>query len=165
MSNHMHPNKGFKVWIETETVSAFGQQMQRKLAMFPLFARKAWKLGPLLCQRKREALIFLHTDFCKYWVPDIFLVWLVCLLLARCGPKPPGKDLPSTVNLDRLTWTFSSDYQFGGTFFPSSCGPKYQQLIPYLQNYDFYACGLSLILLNLKTYLLTFLLFDVPMSV
>lgn len=67
VSSHMHPNKGFKVWIETETVSAFGQQMQRKLAMFPLFARKAWKLGPLLCQRERKALIFLHTDFCKYW--------------------------------------------------------------------------------------------------
>lgn len=118
VSNHMHPNKGFKVWIETETVSAFGQQMQRKLAMFPLFARKAWKLGPLLCQRKREALIFLHTDFWKYRVLDKFLVWLVCLLLARCDPKPPRKDLSSTVNLYRLTWAFPSDYQFGDTFFP-----------------------------------------------
>lgn len=43
VSNHMHPNKGFKVWIETETVSALSQQMQRNLAMFPLLARKAWK--------------------------------------------------------------------------------------------------------------------------
>lgn len=92
VSKHMHPNKGFKVWVETESVSAFGQQMQRKLAMFPLFARKAWKLGPLLCQRKREALIFLHTDFWKYWILDIFLVWLVCLLLAGCDSKPPRKE-------------------------------------------------------------------------
>lgn len=150
MSNHMHPNKGFKVWIDTETVSAFGQQMQRKLAMFPPFARKAWKLGPLLCQRKREALIFLHRDFWKYWVLDIFLVWLVCLLLARCDPKLPRKDLSSTVNLYRLMWAFSSDYQFGDTFL-GFCSPKYQQLIPYLWNYSFCACGLPLMLLNLKT--------------
>lgn len=93
VSNHMHPNKGFKVWIEAETVSELGRWMQRKLAMFPLLARKAWKLRPFLCQREREALISLRTDFCNYWVPDLFLVGLVCLLLARCGPKHPGKDL------------------------------------------------------------------------
>lgn len=116
ISNHMHPSKGFQVWIETDTVSALGQQMQIKLAVFPLLARKARELGPFLHQRKGEALIFLRMGF-AHVESDLISVEFVRLLLARCGPKPPGKQLSFAVNSNSSICSFS--YDIGVTVFPS----------------------------------------------
>lgn len=122
----------------------------KEVGHVPCTCQKSMKAGALPLSKKKEAVIFLHTDFCKYWVPDLFLVGLVCFLLTRHGPKLPGKDLWSTVNLYKSTWALSSDYQFDCTFFSPPVSLKYEQKHPICTVIWFLCIWLVSVILSTK---------------